>query len=75
MKLIGVVGIPEPRDYTHSLPIQDVLKGEYISKFELYNEFRKAVPEGRYGLAMSTDATGSHPLFIEDTQLLARGEN
>jgi len=23
----------------------------------------------------STDATGNHPLFIEDTQLLARGEN
>jgi len=75
MKLIAVVGIPEPHNYTDKLPIQDVLKGEYISKFELYNEFRRAVPVGRYGLAMSVDATGNHPLFIEDTQLLARGEN
>ena len=75
MKLIAVVGIPEPYNYTDKLPIQDVLKGEYSSKFELYNEFRRAVPGGRYGLAMSIDATGNHPLFIEDTQLLARGEN
>jgi len=75
MKLIAVVGIPEPHDYTNKLPIQDVLGGEYSSKFELYNDFRKAVPEGRYGLAMSKDATGNHLLFIEDTQLLARGEN
>tara|TARA_Y100000310_G_C20581486_1_gene763216 strand:+ start:998 stop:1225 length:228 start_codon:yes stop_codon:yes gene_type:complete len=75
MKLMGVVCIPDSKDYTYKLPIKNILNNEYNDKHEIYNAFRKAVPDGRFGLAISEDATGKYPLMIIDTQLLARGNN
>lgn len=75
MKLIAVFDIPESNILTHTLPIEDMLKTNYDNQNELYVSFRKKVPEGRYGLAISKDASGEHPLTIIDTQILDRGTN
>jgi len=75
MKLIAVVTIPESKDCTDRLQIKGILKNKYNDNHEIYNAFRRAVPNGRFGLAMSKDATGKYPLIFIDTQLLARHSN
>ena len=75
MKLIAVVSIPESVFLCKKLPIKNILKNEYNDKHEIYDAFRKAIPDGRFGLAISEDATGKYPLMFIDTQLLARGSN
>lgn len=75
MKLISVVSIPKAVFLTEKLPIKNILKNEYNDKHEIYDAFRKAVPDGRFGLGVSEDCTGEYPLMFIDTQSLARGSN
>ena len=73
MKLIAVFDIPESNILTHTLPIEDMLKTNYDNQNDLYVSFRKKVPKGRYGLAISTEPL--RPVTIIDTQILDRGTN
>ena len=70
MKLIAVASLEGDYNYTNKLPIKKILKRDYVTKFDLYKDFRRYVKKGRYALYISKDKTGKHPLFAFDTQLL-----
>ena len=42
----------------------------YKSIFDLYNNFRKNVPDRRLALAISKDDTDENPMYVLDTQLI-----
>ena len=78
MKLIGVVSIPHSKDLTKKLPIQNILHKHYETKFAVYEEFRKLVKKGRYGLAMTESKNmgeDGHRLNIYDSQLIEKDFN
>lgn len=78
MKLIGVVSIPDSEDLTKKLPIQKILHKHYETKFVVYNEFRKLVKKGRYGLAMTESKNmgkDGHRLNIYDSRLIEKNIN
>jgi len=53
------------------LAVQHIIDKDYNTKFEIHKEFRKAIPEGRYSLAVADGST----CYVYDTQLLDRDNN
>ena len=77
MQLLEVYLLEEPILMTKKLvtsypKLKSILNKTYKSKHEVYSNFRKIIPTGRYTLAMSKDSTGKHDLFMYDTQLMEK---
>ena len=75
MQLLEVLLVEKPILMTKKLitsypKLKSILNKTYKNKHEVYRNFRKIIPSGRYALAISKDASKKHALFICDTQLM-----
>ena len=69
-QLLAVTELGSINNIANKLPLVSMHKITYKSIFDLYNNFRKNVPDRRLALAISKDDTDENPMYVLDTQLI-----
>jgi len=72
MMLIAVTEVDELVNLNAKLGVDKIIKKDCKTINGVYKAFRNIVPNGRYSLLISENPHGNKPLYVMDTQVIAK---